>query len=528
MKPSFLVNGRIKYLQGIARRMENKIAELRAKSNASYSGSYKAIIKQNIVACQNCLLETRTELAATHKQVEQCRQQACQELKKVQTPISALRVDGLTKSDQKLLDAINSSIFEKGADTHTAFGKLTDQAKDVLVRAGVKPEILESMLHADALKKYLLEELGSKVNDTAALSIAHANDGQIILCTDAFNKAIPAAVDMIKTGTASQAVAATKITTALNTAAHALIELKQGASASAAASSSVATVPVHVQSMYAEIRKDVATAYALCTETVKQKGHVGLEMVKDIWSNNDVKAAVVAFCIFQPEIGLAVGALASIPQILSVEIAGTIGVATVEMAEIATINGVTMSAPMARIVQETISQGRIAATQEAVTEFVQQFQAPFLSSGEGATLALETQLPAIEGVATAVEKTKEWWQTYNNTWTGNTIKTFDAQKLNMEKIARHMFTDAHMKDGLSKLGKTPADIFDKIIKTIQNVDAQSLLKNGLTNQIRATMSGQLIEIRVHIVNGDATLVNAFVGHPNRDLGNIVRILEEII
>jgi len=108
-------------------------------------------------------------------------------------------------------------------------------------------------------------------------------------------------------------------------------------------------------------------------------------------------------CLMIPQIryaSAALSALAYLPKLFATEAVGAAGLAAVEMAEIATVQGVTMSAQTAKMVQDAINQGKIAATQEAVRNFVAQLEEPFFSVGEEVFQVAGQQLPTVDGAVT--------------------------------------------------------------------------------------------------------------------------------
>jgi hypothetical protein len=142
--------------------------------------------------------------------------------------------------------------------------------------------------------------------------------------------------------------------------------------------------------------------------------------------------------------------------------------------------------------------------------------------GTQSATATGTVQPASKVIETIQPK---WWETYQNKWTGNLIKEFDIQTLNVKNIVEHMYKQKH---NLKILGKTDVEIMNNIISEIKKADFNNLLKNGLTSQIRTTISNQLVEIRVHIENGKVVNINTFVidptkGYSNRNLGNIIQL-----
>jgi ferritin-like metal-binding protein YciE len=157
---------------------------------------------------------------------------------------------------------------------------------------------------------------------------------------------------------------------------------------------------------------------------------------------------------------------------------------------------------------------QLTATQKSVAEGTENIS----NLGTQSPTATGTVQPASKVVETIQSK---WWEAYQNKWFGKTIKEFDAQKLGMRKIFTHTFLNEE--HGLKKLGKTEAEILDKLINMVKVADSRSLLKNGLTNQVRTIINDLPVEVRIHIINGNPTSLNAFIGHPSRDLGNIVTI-----
>lgn len=191
-----------------------------------YTHLEKSLVATRQTVSQYCerLEAAKVELAIFQQQLHQALQQQSLELKQVQTFYKSL--NEFSSSDQNLLNAVEASI--KDVATFTAYNSLTAPAKELLSKCGISSEKFESITHANALQKHLFEQVGQVVNETALLSATYANDAQIAQYFQATLEGCSVAVDMITSGTPQQAVASTKLSSALYESTQIAIAVAKG------------------------------------------------------------------------------------------------------------------------------------------------------------------------------------------------------------------------------------------------------------------------------------------------------------
>ena len=92
------------------------------------------------------------------------------------------------------------------------------------------------------------------------------------------------------------------------------------------------------------------------------------------------------------------------------------------------------------------------------------------------------------------------------------------QKL-FDSSAGHIFSTAHMKDGLMKLGSSQVDIFNKVTNIANKYSGQ--WASG-SNEIRTVINGTNTTIRFFVQNGKMIKIDAFVGYSERVIGNLIK------
>ncbi|MDR3551473.1 MAG: hypothetical protein P4L31_08775 [Candidatus Babeliales bacterium] len=478
---------------------------------------------------KNDLAQKDVELRYLQEHLEKFMQQQRIELKNVQKILSELNQQGnLSKDDQDLLHAVNLALFDEGAYCYKASNKLTQGAEAFLRKLGIDPEKFRSMDAANALQKHLFEDVGNKINDLAELRTEHKDNAHVMEYVDAAAFSYDATVDMIKTGNPQQAIVMDKVGSALHDAANVAIGvakgIKNGLVVNVLEALERGLLPQPIK-----LGKDLVQMFSLIADVARTENK--LEAFNQVFDGfqqlpleQQVEQVVSVLTIFLlPTPGKLNAGIASVNKVLNqitkvakMEMAGLKALHAVENAPFTVAHVFPtheITAPFSTSLVRAAIEHQPFGLGNKLNDLAGASSSPFNFAGQ-----------AIE----VVEATKDWWKAYNNTWSGNTIKFFDAQKLNMQKIETHLFTPAHMKAGLEKLGNTKQEIFDKIVKAIRDADAKNLLKNGLTNkgmtnQIQTAIDGHLIEIRVHITNGNAMFVDAFAGHGVRtNIGHLVK------
>ncbi len=85
---------------------------------------------------------------------------------------------------------------------------------------------------------------------------------------------------------------------------------------------------------------------------------------------------------------------------------------------------------------------------------------------------------------------------------------------------KHIFSTKHIKGGILELGKNRKEILKSTIDKIKDINNKGLLKEG-SNQIRTTMNGVEVEIRVFIKDSNVMSINIFKDYSPRNMGNII-------
>ena len=87
-----------------------------------------------------------------------------------------------------------------------------------------------------------------------------------------------------------------------------------------------------------------------------------------------------------------------------------------------------------------------------------------------------------------------------------------------KRSAKHIFSKAHIKDGIMKLGGSQKSIFNKIYKIVKRNLPNAV--NG-SNQIHTTINGTKVTIRFYVSNGQVQSMDAFIGWASRIIGKLL-------
>ena len=88
-----------------------------------------------------------------------------------------------------------------------------------------------------------------------------------------------------------------------------------------------------------------------------------------------------------------------------------------------------------------------------------------------------------------------------------------------DRYATHIFSKAHIRDGIMKLGYSKRNIFDKGINIIQGKMVQAV--NG-SNEVRTTINGIKVTIRFYLSDGKIRSMDMFVGWSSRVIGKLLK------
>jgi hypothetical protein len=83
----------------------------------------------------------------------------------------------------------------------------------------------------------------------------------------------------------------------------------------------------------------------------------------------------------------------------------------------------------------------------------------------------------------------------------------------------HIFSKAHIKDGIMKLGSSQRDIFNKAFNIVSSKIAQA--ENG-SNQIHTTINGFKVTIRFYFKDGKFGSFDVFLGWASRIIGKLLK------
>ncbi|MDR3550119.1 MAG: EndoU domain-containing protein [Candidatus Babeliales bacterium] len=175
------------------------------------------------------LLELKTELAAINTYLEHIRLKECNDLQQIKIVHENLTAEsGLSETDQKLSDAIATTISDKSKPRYQAINTITPEAHIILISNNIDPKNFESMAHATALQKNLFEHVGGIVNDTAALSLTYGDNEQLANYVQTTLHSCSDSVHIIKTSSPTQAIVAVTLSSALHRATQVAIATAKG------------------------------------------------------------------------------------------------------------------------------------------------------------------------------------------------------------------------------------------------------------------------------------------------------------
>ena len=87
------------------------------------------------------------------------------------------------------------------------------------------------------------------------------------------------------------------------------------------------------------------------------------------------------------------------------------------------------------------------------------------------------------------------------------------------RYASHIFSQAHIADGIMKLGTTQRNIFNKIFDI---VSSKIMYAQDGPNQIHTMINGFRVTIRFYFHDGQVKSIDAFIGWANRIIGNLIK------
>ncbi len=93
-----------------------------------------------------------------------------------------------------------------------------------------------------------------------------------------------------------------------------------------------------------------------------------------------------------------------------------------------------------------------------------------------------------------------------------------SNRLDMEKVYSHVFSKQHISNGIMNLGKDETDILNKFFDI---ADKTSNLWVEGSNEIRTTINGLEVTIRIYIEEGKLVNLDGFVGYSQRAIGNLI-------
>jgi hypothetical protein len=141
------------------------------------------------------------------------------QLTQVQKVISNLEARSML-ADPQLKGAINLTKFDEGKPRYSAKIEISPNTKTVLTKHNIPHQKFESMTSCTALQKCLHERTGIMINEVADIATKFAADSKIQTYTQAAIQHCDLAVDIIKTGSPAQAIAATKFASIWHLLAH--------------------------------------------------------------------------------------------------------------------------------------------------------------------------------------------------------------------------------------------------------------------------------------------------------------------
>ena len=101
----------------------------------------------------------------------------------------------------------------------------------------------------------------------------------------------------------------------------------------------------------------------------------------------------------------------------------------------------------------------------------------------------------------------------------NDIDNVDSEYQELyKKNHDHIFSKAHRNDGILNLGESESDIFNKMMRCVE--DCKSQWVEG-QNEIHTVINELKVTIRITVNNGSVTNINGFVGYSERIIGNLI-------
>jgi len=87
------------------------------------------------------------------------------------------------------------------------------------------------------------------------------------------------------------------------------------------------------------------------------------------------------------------------------------------------------------------------------------------------------------------------------------------------KTVDHIFSKAHVADGIMKLGSDKVNIFNKLVNTVNQYSSKFV--SG-SNEIRTVINGINTTIRFYVDKGQIINIDAFVGYSDRVVGTLLK------
>ena len=86
------------------------------------------------------------------------------------------------------------------------------------------------------------------------------------------------------------------------------------------------------------------------------------------------------------------------------------------------------------------------------------------------------------------------------------------------KTSSHIFSKAHINNGIMKLGSNQINIFNKIVNVANSYSSKWVAGS---NEIRTIINGVETTIRFYVQNGELINIDAFIGYSERVIGNLL-------
>lgn len=107
----------------------------------------------------------------------------------------------------------------------------------------------------------------------------------------------------------------------------------------------------------------------------------------------------------------------------------------------------------------------------------------------------------------------------NDTIPKEAIKEFDVEKIWKEK-QQHIFSRGHKENGISDVAKNERHLYDKMVDLVKRADKKGLLGESSTD-IRTTINGVKMTVRVHIRDGKVMSLNGFTNNSGRVIYRLI-------